>query len=126
MFPNLAGSAHSDGVCMLELADAGIKAVLLPEGARYGEPKTRVLGELGPWSFKRAWRYWVAEGPGIPVDEAEALHVKHGRVVRVAGHCGCPSPLEWYKGFGVGLYHVDSAEGLAALARTINAVSRED
>jgi hypothetical protein len=47
------------------------------------------------------------------------LYETNKKDVRVAGHCGCPSPLEWYKGLAVGNYHVDSPEGLKALADTI-------
>jgi hypothetical protein len=39
--------------------------------------------------------------------------------VRVEGHGGCPSPLEYCKGFAVGLYHVDTQKGLNALAQVI-------
>jgi hypothetical protein len=71
------------------------------------------------WTFKRAWYYWVCSGPGIPPDDANKLHAIHGRQVRVDGHCGCPSPEECFKGFAVGLYHVDTPEGLAALVKTL-------
>jgi hypothetical protein len=124
-FPNLAGSDTSDEVCARELEAAGIEVVTLPESCRYGEPKTVVMGQLGMWGFKRAWRYWIAEGPGIPPVEAEALHEEHGKVVRVDGHCGAPSPLEWFKGFAVGHYHVDAQEGLTALAETLNTLRRD-
>ena len=33
-----------------------------------------------------------------------------------------PSPLEWFKGLAVGSYHVDSPEGLKALADTIKKI----
>jgi hypothetical protein len=73
--------------------------------------------------MSQSWRYWVAEGPGIPPDDAERLHARFGRVVRVDGHCGAPSPREWFGGFAVGLYHVDTQEGLGALAVTIREVA---
>ena len=50
---------------------------------------------------------------------------KRGRDVRVDGHCLAPSPLEWCKGFAVGMYHVDTPEGLKALADTIKLVYAE-
>ena len=121
--PNLAGSDESDKVCTQELEAAGITVVALPECARKGETKTCIMGEVGHWSFTRAWRYWVAEGPGLPVEAAEILHEQHGKEVRVDGHCGCPSPREWFKGFGVGLYHIDTQEGLTALAQALAKVS---
>ncbi len=91
------------------------------------EVPTKVRGALDPlgWGFRRAWRYWVADGPGIPPVYATALHETHGDDVRVSGHCACPSPLEWYKGFAVGMYHVDTAEGLKALADTIKQVAAD-
>ena len=52
----------------------------------------------------------------------ERLHAAHGQEVRVAGHCGCPSPREWYHGFGCGLYHVAPPAGLRALAETLRAI----
>lgn len=121
---NYAGTKDKDKEIAAELTAAGIEAVKLPESLREsrGEVKTIVIGQLGPWGFRRAWYYWVAEGPGIPPVYAEDLHKRFGKEVRVAGHCGCPSPLEWYKGFAVGDYHVDTQEGLKALADTIKMV----
>ena len=124
-FPNLAGSDLSNEHCIHELELAGIEVVRLPDVCRYGEANTLIMGQLGPWSFRRAWCYWVAEGPGIPPVEAEALHEQHGKVARVDGHCGAPSPLEWFKGFAVGHYHVDAQEGLTALVETINSLRKD-
>lgn len=121
-FPNLVGTLDPDTVCVKELKQAGIKAVRLPEVLRRGEIKSVIMGEIGPWGFTRAWKYWRAEGPGISPDTAENLHEIHGKEVRVDGHCGCPSPKEWFKGFAVGHYHVDTQEGLSALAEVIQGV----
>ena len=122
-FDNLAGleKTVTDLHCALELETAKIKVLRLPI-VPTGEVKTDVLGELIPWGFTRAWRYWVARGPGIPPDIAEELHAEYGRCVRVDGHCGCPSPKEWFKGFAVGMYHVDTQEGLNALADVIRKI----
>lgn len=124
MFPNLAGphSEDKDAAIAAELRCAGVDVKVHDFLAHHSEVRTRVLGTCGPWSFERAWRYWVAKGPGIPPEFADKLHEQHGDVVRVDGHCGCPSPREWFKGFAVGHYHVDTAEGLKALAETIKAV----
>lgn len=131
-FPNKAGDhPDTDAILRAELAAAGIPTIQEAEGkapdylatylrATSGEVKTSVIGVLHGWAFKRAWYYWTASGPGIDVDTAEALHATHGQVVRVAGHCGCPSPREWFKGLACGEYHVDTPEGLKALADTIN------
>ena len=120
---NLAGREKkvSDIVCFDELTTAEIEVVRLPFSLK-GEVETDVIGSLGPWKFERAWRYWVAEGPGIPPEIAEELHSEYGQHVRVDGHCGCPSPTEWFKGFAVGSYHVDTQEGLKALADVIKKV----
>ena len=122
-FPNLAGQ-QCDDVLETELKRAGILVEKLPEFFRdkTREVKSVVIGTLHGWSFDRAWYYWVAKGPGIPPDDAETLHAGFGKDVRVNGHCGCPSPKEGCKGFAVGLYHVDSEEGLAALANTIKVI----
>lgn len=122
-FKNYAGDFHADEAIATELALAGITVQKL-ELLRNSHPemRTSVLGQLGPWRFRRAWRYWIATGPGIPPAEAERLHTSHGQAVRVDGHCGCPSPLEWFQGFAVGCYHVDTQDGLNALAATIRSI----
>lgn len=123
IFTNLAGVENtSDAQCAAELEAAGIEVLRIPIRSN-GEVKTNVLGGLNSWSFRRAWYYWVAEGPGIPPDIAEELHAEHGKAVRVDGHCGCPSPTEWFKGFAVGRYHVDTQDGLNALAAVIRRIS---
>lgn len=123
-FPNKAGEhKDTDVILTAELSDAGININSL-EALRHGnsEVKTAILGDLHGWTFKRAWYYWVCDGPGIEVNAAEDLHAKHGSTVRVAGHCGCPSPREWFKGLACGSYHVDDAKGLKALADTIRSL----
>ena len=131
-FPNYAGRDDVDDLLKKELTDAGIEACemgLLKNRGR--EVNTAIYGTLCPdpemprcaWHFERAWYYWVAKGPGIPLEHATRLHNTHGQVVRVDGHGGCPSPLEWNKGFAVDHYHVDTAEGLKALVDTIKQVA---
>ena len=85
-----------------------------------GEVKTIIINDIFyGWKFERAWYYWRVEGPGLPLEYAVSLHEKYGNVVRVAGHCGCPSPMEWGFGMPIPSYHVDTAEGLKALADAI-------
>jgi hypothetical protein len=122
---NYAGVETADDAIAAELQEAGIEVFRLPEFCRTNHPEMRtvVMGSLHGWEFKRAWRYWVASGPGIDVETAERLHATHGPVVRVDGHCGCPSPREWFKGFACGHYHVDTQEGLNALADTLREVA---
>ena len=120
---NYAGVEGCDDALIRELKYAGIVYHQF-ETKFSGEVPTGVMGEIkgSGWGFQRAWTYWVCTGPGIPPEDAEALHDDFGDVVRVAGHCGCPSPLEWYKGFGCGVYHVDTLEGLKALADKIKEI----
>lgn len=127
MFPNLArrrgdtaSYAEVDEQAQRELTTAGILAVGPHEWLRENsEVPAAYIGELCMWSFHRAWYYWIAKGPGIPSDKAEEFHQTWGTQVRVDGHCGCPSPLEWCHGFAVGHYHIDTQEGLTAFAELL-------
>lgn len=122
-FENYAGRDGINDALVAELEAAGIRPLHLPRGMTTGgEVEAGVFGSLHGWKFTRAWCYWVAEGPGIPPVYATTLYLKHGTSVRVDGHCGCPSPVEQFKGFAVGRYHVDDAVGLKALADMLNTV----
>ena len=125
---NYAGVTDCDDAIEKELIDAGIDVYKSEMFRKDGEVPTSVMGSLDSsgWGFRRAWYYWVADGPGIPSQIAEKLHKEFGKEVRVAGHCGCPSPLKWYKGFGCGLYNIDSQEGLKALADVIKGIMKEN
>ncbi len=122
MFKNLAGNKDADSYCKTELAIAKINIEKYEFLRAKREVPTAIVGQLGDWTFERAWYYWSAKGPGVSVEDAEKLHSAHGDVVRVDGHCGCPNPREHFKGFGVGLYHIDSQDGLCALADTIRTI----
>ncbi len=131
-FPNLARGektpeliAEVTAITDAELTAAGIRVVHLPESMTKGEVPSRSFGELSMWGFQRRWYYWAAQGPGIPPDIAEKLHAEFGTQVRVDGHCGCPSPLEWNHGFGTGSYHVDTPAGLKALADVLRSIYDE-
>jgi hypothetical protein len=50
------------------------------------------------------------------------LNDTHGTVVRVSGNVEGRSPREEFNGFGVGCYHVDTPQGLKALADTLKQV----
>lgn len=128
-FPNLARPqnpppeviAEVTAITEAELTAAGIRVSEFGF-LQQGEVPTETIGTLSMWIFQRAWYYWRAKGPGLPVEVAEKLHATHGTVVRVGGHCMCPSPREYFKGFGISDYHVDSPEGLKALADAILSV----
>ena len=124
-FTNTAGKKEVNGTPIDdflsdELKEAGIEIVsyeFLRD--KHPEVKTAIQGQLHGWTFQRAWYYWMCKGPGINNKEAEELHAEFGKEVRVDGHCGCPSPTEWYHGLACGHYHVDTQRGLNALAKTI-------
>lgn len=128
-FPNLARHDPSEEMvaavtetCRAELAAAGIPTHTFSFLLGESEVPSKCMGGLSGWSFERAWYYWIAKGPGLPPEVAERLHASHGRQVRVEGHCGCPSPLEWAHGFAIGSYHVDTPDGLKALADALASV----
>lgn len=110
---NLAGHPNNDPIVEAELTRCRIDVVRGPYSS--GEVITSITGRLGPFSFRRAWRYWVAEGP-MPLAVAEGLYADPvGKDdVRVAGHCGCPPPagpwVTWYDGDGVKLLGMDQRE----------------
>ena len=60
-----------DAACLAELKLAGIGVESGPhEWLR--EKREVPFGYIGVccrWSFRRAWYYWVAEGPGVPADK---------------------------------------------------------
>ena len=123
---NLAGvdQEQANEIIKEELNAAGITVHQGKIWQSKGEVKTDVIGVIDPaWGFKRAWSYWVADGAGLPLAVSEALHASHGTEVRVEGHCMCPPP-SYKRGFAVGLYHVDSAAGLKALADAIRLVGK--
>lgn len=122
---NYAGVQDYDDVIEEELIEADIDVLFVEWLRDHGEVPTAITGQLGRWSFKRAWGYWVAEGPGIPPKVAEKLHEKCGKEVRVDGHCSCPTPKEMFGGFAVGHYHVDSQRRLNALATVIKNILEE-
>ncbi len=122
VFPNMAGVEACDEVLEKELLEAGIEVHILPISIG-GEVPTKIIGSVQGWNFERAWYYWVAKGPGISVEDATDLFNTHGQEVRTDGHCGCPSPKEWNGNFGTGMYHVDTQEGLNALAATIKKIA---
>jgi hypothetical protein len=121
---NYAGRTDADAEVAAELEAAGITVARLPESMRnsMGEVKTIVTGELHGWAFERKWYYWNAEGPGIPCEVAEQLYKEHGNVVRLNGDAGSPSPRRTLLGLAAGRYHIDSQDGLNALAHAIRTI----
>lgn len=100
---NLAGKTDCDRDIAEELRRSMIPSVLY--AGHLGEVPSLLRGVLGPFSFSRAWYYWVVDGP-LPISIARELYEDPiGRSdIRVAGHCGCPAPEEpwirWYTADG--------------------------
>lgn len=115
---NYAGVEGCDPHLIKELREAGIEVKYYDVRPRSEVPAS-VYGQIGKWKFERAWYYWMASGPAIPTSIAETLHATHGQEVRVEGHCGAPSPTEYCGNKGVSSYHIDSQEGLNALAKLL-------
>ena len=132
---NLAGETKADLHILRELSGAGINVV---EGEKStGEVPHTITGRLADWNFSRAWYYWIAKAEkgrerGLPLEVATELHHRnyvikgegqpetYGQVIRVDGHCGCPPPTECLNDNGrIDSYHIDSQEGLNALAGAI-------
>lgn len=122
---NLAGDPNCDTIIREELETAIVPFYEYNSPDEKREVPSAIVGFLPGWTLKRAWYYWVAtadEGCGIPFDIADELHSRHGQKCRVAGHCGCPAPREWYKHdwqLGVPSYHIDTQEALNAFAETV-------
>lgn len=120
---NVAGMKDPDPILEKELNLAGIPHVKLQEFFRNtGEVHYTIIGDLYKWRFTRNWYYWVAKGPGIPIEAATELYKDFGTVVRLEGDAGILNPSDRYNGLGSGHYHIDTAEGLKALADTIKKV----
>ena len=88
---NLAGVPTCDQDIRIELATAGIPAVVT--GKTRSEVPYTVTGHLGVFDFRRAWYYWCVSGP-VPLEVAKELYADPAgeKDVRVVGHCGCPPP----------------------------------
>ncbi len=125
---NLAGDTDCDIHIRKELEQAGIEIFDIGIVSK-SEVPSRLTGNLNGWAFTRAWYYWVASGQDtlLLFEVADELHKQHGDVVRVCGHCGAPSPREWCDQpwqLGVASYHVDTQDGLNALADAMRAQSK--
>lgn len=93
----------------------------VPNGC-YKEVPSSIFAAKYGWKFERQWYYYSAKGPGIPPEKAEEFHREWGTQVRVEGHGGCPSPLEYCHGFAVSSYHIDTQEGLNAFVKLLASI----
>ena len=75
---NLAGHPDPDPIVREELVKAGIPIV---EGCPVrGEVRTTLQGRSGQFTFRRAWYYWMVDGP-VPLSVANVMY----RVTPVSG-----------------------------------------
>jgi len=103
-----------------ELEHAGIEWVAHGSVPERTEVFTNITGSLGTWKFTRAWRYWVATSPeGLRITLAESLHYYLGRSARANGDAACRGPQVSSESSRTQGYHLDSQDGLNALASTI-------
>lgn len=127
---NLAGDKNCDVHIKKELEEARIEYKEF-SFAMKGEVPSKIIATGYGWMFTRAWCYWIAKagaGTILLFDLADELHEKAGNDVRVAGHCGCPSPREWYNKpwhNGVSVYHIDTQEGLNLLIKYLSTGRQE-
>lgn len=124
---NLAGNKNSTALASVELTEAGIPTV---NAAPYGEVGAAVCGVLGPFTFRRAWVYWVAEGE-MSEDNAKTINDEpmsnddHG--TKYSGGRGTWGDVVRAEGFAGGqlvtrpidCWHIDSPEGLKFFADKI-------
>jgi hypothetical protein len=124
---NLAGLPNPDPVIERELTRCRIE-VVRGETSK-GEVATSLTGRLGPFTFRRAWYYWIVSGR-VPLAVADELYADPVGVtdVRVGGDCGCPDPRDYTMRFvddvtqghgSIETYHIDSEVGLRLFADAI-------
>ena len=86
-----------------------------------GEVPTDIIGTFDKWGFRRSWYYWVATGPGIPMEIAREFNRKWRQEVRIEGSAGGQSST-YNNGFAIGYYHIDSQEGLNAFVELLKSI----
>jgi hypothetical protein len=113
---NLAGNDVADHEIRRELTRTGIPILELTERSK-GEVPFSIIGQLGRFTFERAWVYWMVEGE-VPLDVARIIYEDPvGRTdIRADGHAGRLDPVEVAHQTGTGLvvarYHIDTELGL--------------
>ena len=124
---NLARNKDCDKFIKLELKRSRIDVI---HGMRRkSEVPTSITGKLGPFTFERAWYYWVVSGP-VPLAVAKELYGDPvgATDIRVAGHCGCPPPKRpWITVITLdGRHVIDSQERERIEKLFRNVVDREE
>lgn len=90
---NLAGHPEAHNWIRQELALAGVAIVKHPALLPNSEVRTNLTGVMGPFTFYRAWRYWVVRGP-TPLKMAQEIYAED-RSIRVRGDAESPPPEDW-------------------------------
>lgn len=130
---NLVGlsTRHADAYIEDELTEANIPIVPISGSPPEYEVKYSIYGLYNSnkhsssflsssFVFKRAWYYWIAEGP-VPLPIAEEIYKEMPGDVRAGGDAGCRAPETWTKGDFVDVYHIDTQDGLNYFAEKIGA-----
>lgn len=93
---NLAGIPEADQYILEELQRARIPYFNVETGNT--EVPYTIIGRLGKFEFRRAWTYWVVQGP-LPIYLAERIYADPvGKTdIRVNGDAGCSPPESWAK-----------------------------
>lgn len=110
---NLAGT-NDTATATQELQTAGIDIATVD---RYGECGVTVIGVLPGWTFHRLWYYWSAraeQGRALDKETVRAFDAQWGEQVRAHGYAG-GGALDIMQG-RVECFHIDTADGLKALA----------
>lgn len=97
---NLAGDNNADEHIKRELTRSRID--LVQGELQPGEVQASITGRLGDFRFRRAWRYWVVEGP-VPDGSWYDMGINE------AGH-----PVVWTNG-KVGLTAADADRAIGML-----------
>ncbi len=120
---NLAHAADCDRQIREELGRAGIPIIATDRSGR--EVPYTLTGKLGPFTFTRAWCYWIVDG-AVPMRAAQEMyeHPEGRRAVRVGGMAGNDAPERWIVGRQhdtpvVMKYHIDTQAGLLLFVETV-------
>jgi hypothetical protein len=122
--PQPADHPDVEEIITKELDEAGITDRMKLSRSDHPEVPSGILCGVYGWSFHRNWYYWVAKGPGIPPEHAIPFDQEWGTEVRADGDCACRGAAFWGRGFGVGMYHIDTQEGLNAFVQLLARVHK--
>lgn len=114
--PDKLNENGSEGI--FDMAFGNFESCRMSNGC-FPEVPAKLVGITHRWTFERAWRYYIAKGPGIPPEFAIPFDKEWGTQVRVDGDCACRGAEFWGEGFGIDMYHIDTPEGLKAFVELL-------